>query len=635
MTRGAGVGGRLGGVFGWAGLTVLVGGGVLALEPLAGLSSNSVYVPELAWSVAAAVLIALLTVFALLLSAANPEARPEEGPERRQFLFRAFVATVGLFLVWAVFPTRHLDPEIGAASSGVSPEVVIELWAVVCLIALGLVLLLGASSALQTRRWLSALSGVGAGALAVVLAMTLAPAVTRLLMVEHTVAEAGREPAPVPEDVTQVGWTWQPEQPVVGMGRGPLGPIVRYADGFVALDGETGEELWSYRQPYAREVETGFFAGNRQRAYFLHQEGPESGVGTLVLLDTATGEVVRKAPVAAPDEDGLRGYLHLTPQARISYAEEDGQPLVVADTIDSDERLWEFSPDETPPGRRRVGGGAHGYGDRLVVTRVHLDGEHLPEGDSDEVNAVLRDMSVPDDAVRTLVVLDTATGEELWRHEDTPETVYGPQAAEIRTPRSVGGRPVAATHSGLFDLDTGEPVEALPEVPGDTDWARDELLAADTDGAVVLRRYRDSETSLLLRTGPGGDIVRSIEIDKPVGSEYLDPEFLESWKEDQAYALGGALLSTRSWSSSSVDEGERAVLTIPLSEGPEERTEADPATEEDLDWILFDGEQLTENAGYPGDSVRHRVLATPGAVVSYVVSPEGHEDPAPVHGLVP
>ncbi|WP_223839437.1 hypothetical protein [Nocardiopsis deserti] len=77
---------------------------------------------------------------------------------------------------------------------------------------------------------------------------------------EHTVADAVPDtPAPVPSDVSEVGWEWEAPQGVSvrGVEPGPFGPLLVLEDGVVALDGSSGEVLWSYRHPYNSRVRGG------------------------------------------------------------------------------------------------------------------------------------------------------------------------------------------------------------------------------------------------------------------------------------------------------------------------------------------------------------------------------------------
>jgi hypothetical protein len=616
------VGGRLGEVLGWAGLAVLVGGGILALEALAGLDGSYASQRELARIVGAAVLGALLSVVVVLVGTINIEAPPEKGPGRGQFLFRAAVAVAGLVLVWAAFPTRYLDPDAVLGAGRVFPEVGVELWVAVSLVSLGWLLLLSAPLTLQVRRWLRALLGLGAGALAVVLAMTLTPALARLLLVEHATAGAGHEPAPVPADVTRLGWTWQPEQPVLDMEIGPLGPIARFEDGFVGLDGETGEELWSYRRPYAREGEFGYFAGDEGHVRLLHQVRPDQDP-TLVVLETATGEVVRDAVMPELGEDGPRHHSYLTPEGRFFLEHEDGWAVVTAYATDSTERLWEFPLEDTPEGRfclHANDDGMSGHGDRLLVTRVCLNEEHVPEKDR---AFGASNIDVPDDALETLIALDTATGEELWRREGKPGKPMMLRSAGIRPgPEGLGGGAVVVTGHGDFDLETGEQVHR----PGESaeihgEWAEDPdlqmsgTLVFDSTGAVSIRSGEE-RTALVLETDEKGEAIRQTEVVVHGSYHHLTA----------SVPLAEALVSSVDPGSKlhelSESDDERVLLVVPL--GGE-------VADEDLRWIRFDGGTHVD----PND-VEHRVLAAPGAVVSYFLDPEETADrPLPVHGLVP
>ncbi|WP_152514424.1 outer membrane protein assembly factor BamB family protein [Nocardiopsis valliformis] len=625
------MGGRLGGVFGWAGISFMAWGVYLTGAGFRDVPSNRM--PEELGGPLVFVLILALIVggCVLLRSTVDPGDDPGKLPARGQTLARIAGALGGLALVVWTFPDQYLVPTVINEGYPLYPDTFVELWVGVCSIALGLALLVGASDKLPVRQWKRALAGLASGVLAVALTAALTPVLTRALTMEHSTVEAGREPEPVPAEVSQVGWTWQPEHTVVGVGRGALGPVIQYRDGFVALDGATGEELWTYRRPYARHVGTGFFAGNEDRAYFHHQESIESETRTLLVLDTSTGEVVRETSVPEPGRDGFGGDGYLTPEARVFRDAKDGRSLVVAHRIGSDEPIWEVPFADDGPGRwctRPWGRELQGHGDRLLLTHVCLDEEHLPEGDADERNAVLRDLAVPDDAVRTLTVLDTDSGAELWRHEDVPESVYGVEDAEIHPARTEGARPVAATNSGLFDLETGEPVDALPEEPDDPDWVADDLIAADSEGAVVLRRYRDSEARLLLNTDSSGSVTRTVEASNKVLRAFRTPGIWETWDQDHAHALADAVLSTQTWRLEDDREEMRAVMAAPLGAG-------DPVTEHGLEWIGFDGERLSAHARKLSGPAVHRLLVVPGAVVSYIEGPEESEVPAPVHGLVP
>lgn len=651
------MGGRLGGVFGWAGILVMAWGVYLAGVGLFG-TTPGISSEALALSLILALLLALVVGgFAITGPLVETPADPERRPEPRRICFRASGALIVLILaVWA-FPSPNALLAVRGDRNPLPPGTTIELWFAICVIALGLALLVGSSERLQVRKWKPALLGAVAAGLVVVLIANLIPVLTRALTVEHSLAAEAGEPAPIPTDVTQVGWTWQPDQPVVDAGRGSLGPVLRLTDGLVALEGETGAVLWSYRISYTRDVRAGFFEGNEEYAYLTYPLGSGPKDRALVVLDTATGEVVRETRGYDLDEDSPGQRLHLTPHVELFRVDEDGEPTVVAVAIDSKSpgrpgkpggfgnsgrHLWEFPLTDTSPGRTCVHVGdneVQGYGERLLLTRVCLDEEHIPEGDEAKVREALSELAVPVDALRTLIVLDTATGEELWHHEETPESLYGTPNALIRTPRAGGGGPVVENRGDLLDLETGDPVDVLPEVPEDPDdpdgpkriW--DTLLAADTDGAIVLRSHHDSDTTSLLRTDSGGEVVVSVEFEQDVADGYLSPDRSYSAQGGDQFLVGG-LVTTRFRQLDRSGKANRAVLTIPVGEGTAQADEGDPLSEFNLDWIRFRGEEISSGRKRNQGRLPHRTLAAPGVVISYVEGSTA-EGPAPVHGLVP
>jgi outer membrane protein assembly factor BamB len=507
----------VGDVLGWSGVAVLVGALILTTPLVVGFSEHTAPAgQDLALLVGPTLLLAAAVLGWVALSTTrNPDwlaARPTLGGA----LGRAAVVLAVLAVVWFAFPTRHLALAVDNDRFRMFPDEVVALWAGVCLVALGTALVLGSATVLPWHRWKRVLTGVVAGALGAALVWTLVPAaLSPLLMVEHTVAGEDGEAAPVAATISRVGWTWQPEHAVLGVERGPRGPLVRYADGFVALDGATGEELWTYRLPYARQVEAGVFAGQDRYAYLSHvaEAQPEPETRTMVVLDAATGEVVREAPVPTLAWEGQAEpppVRYLTPDVRVVFAYEDGRPLVVAHATDSTERLWEVELQDESDGRRCLWAqddGIRGYGDRVLVARLCLDQEHIPEQD---VSSTLRRMEVPADTVESVTALDTATGEQVWRQEWPPEDlphVTPPTIGAVREGHE--GHPVAHTPGGVFALDDGAPTPVLPAAP---EPVREHVLVAGTAGAVVLRGQGGEEPALLLVTDASGEVVQRTEV---------------------------------------------------------------------------------------------------------------------------
>lgn len=189
--------------------------------------------------------------------------------------------------------------------------------------------------------------------------------------VPHHIAEDLAEPVSVPTQATHVGWECRPpmDTDVREVRPGTHGPLVLLRDGAVALDGTTGERLWSYRRPHdhVRDV----WAEN-EHVHVRHRVSTDEESGEerfeTVVLDAVTGRIVEEAS----DATG-------SPSA---WLLEHGHDLV---------RTWLDLPGTCTVQHTR------GYGHRLMGLFGCPDGE---------------------DQIRTFVVaLDSAKETELWRVE--------------------------------------------------------------------------------------------------------------------------------------------------------------------------------------------------------------------------
>lgn len=286
------MGGRFRAELGGAGTVLLLGGVYLVCANLGGLGEDDATREAVSRAALTSPFLAVLAVVDVVSGSwARSEASPEDRPSFRRTVFRVALALWGLWMAWEAFPLRHLKVGDPVDFYGALPILTTDVWGGVTIIALGLILLIGGARGLPVRRWRGALAGAGAGVLAVVLVAALTPVLARVLTVEYTVADMPSEPAPVPRDVARVGWTWEPEYPVEDVLLGPWGPVVLHADGFVALDGATGEELWTYRLPYARGVATSVIEGEGEHVHLLHTPRP-GGDMEVITLDTETGDIV-------------------------------------------------------------------------------------------------------------------------------------------------------------------------------------------------------------------------------------------------------------------------------------------------------------------------------------------------------
>ncbi|MEV2274710.1 hypothetical protein AB0I72_03905 [Nocardiopsis sp. NPDC049922] len=605
---------RLTEVLGGAGVAVLLGALIVTaprfLVFLWETESVSQDLSPLVW---ASVLLALvMLIFTGTRSASDP------GTNRLgtgDVLVRVAAVLGGLALAWFTFPARHLGVTVVNDRYRLFPEQVTELWIGVCAIALGLALLLFSPRSLSWRLRGRPLMGVVAGATALALIVGLTPTIRYTLMVEHTVADAAGEPAPVPATVTRVGWSWQPEHPVMGVERGPLGPIVRYADGFVALDGATGEELWTYRRPHARQVRTGLFVGSSEYAYLLHvaEPGPEPETQSMVVLNTANGRIVREAllPPLGDEDQPQRRYL--TPEVRVSVLNEDGEQLVVAHSTRSTERLWEFPLADTPQGRVCLwarNDGIRGYADRVLIARLCLDEPDVPGSSVEDTLTAIE--NVPDDAVESVIALDSGTGQQVWRRDWAPEDLRLGDPPVVSAPAAgSAGAAVVITSGGTFAVADGEPVTSGPDAAAEAD---DHVLDLDTAHAVVVREYGDDDPATLLRTDAEGVVLGRTRVDR-------DMRFW--WDLAHAAVLDGAVVTP--YTSHNADGRASRELALVSLDGEQGRWEG----------IDLGGELLPELTEAWQTPVEHRVLAVPGAVVSYIDdSNEPGFDPEPLHGLV-
>ncbi|NKZ00870.1 outer membrane protein assembly factor BamB family protein [Nocardiopsis alborubida] len=611
---------RVGDVLGWSGVTVLVGALILTTPHVSNFSERAAPGSQgPALLVGLTLLLAAAVLGWVSLTATRDPDRLAARPTLGSALGRGAVVLVVLAVVWAAFPTRHLAAIVDNDGYRMFSDHVLALWVGVCLVALGTALALGAATALPWHRWKRVLTGAAAGTLVVTLVWTLVPAaLTRAFMVEHTVAAAdGGQAAPVPATISRVGWTWEPEHPVLdpvlGVERGPRGPLVLYDDGFVALDGATGEELWTYRLPFSRQAQAGVFAGQDRYAYLSHvtEATPESEPQThaMVMLDAATGEVVRETPMPALTWQGQEKsppLRYLTPDVRVFRVHEDGRSLVVAYATDSTERLWEVELREGA-GERWCqwadDGGIRGHGDRVLVARLCLDQEHLPEED---VESTLYRMDVPEDAVESVTALDVSTGERVWRQEWTPDNLSYTQVPIIGAVREGrGGEAVARTPGGAFAVDDGAPAQVFPPAP---DPMYEYAVGVDTRGAVVLRDRGGDEPGLLLVTDASGEVVQRSEVE--VDADLWAPV-------NQARVLESVLVVPHlAW-----DDADRRVLTVSVLPW-----EGEAAQQGWTQILLEDGEGPVEAPDLLGVG-DYGVLPVPGAVVSHV------EDR--LYGLVP
>ncbi|GAB3716749.1 outer membrane protein assembly factor BamB family protein [Nocardiopsis oceani] len=317
--------------------------------------------------------------------------------------------------------------------------------------------------------------------------------------VVHSVASAGSEAVPVPEDVTRVGWTWEPPEhtDLLSTDAGTRGPVFTVTDGLVALDGQAGEELWAYRQPGATEVESGVIAGG-ELAYVRYRDLFEGGEGT-VLLDTATGEVVEEGEwpeISDPEHvlDEPVTAAGVTLRAEDPYR-VDGEETVFAYESESAEPVWEHTP-EGGPEELCYGEEPLPFGDTVLLGYRCAEPDLWKEEQEweDEEGQVPESLSGPVEA--SVVALDARTGDELWSRDWTWQhdvsqsdrvgrlaglnLIDGGAPLNSGAETALGVRTASGAEASVVDPATGEDVVDLTGY----DWV--ELYGFDT-GTVIYR----------------------------------------------------------------------------------------------------------------------------------------------------
>ncbi|WP_306367968.1 tripartite tricarboxylate transporter TctB family protein [Nocardiopsis sp. CC223A] len=551
-----------------------------------------------------------------------------------------FLLAAGALLVYAaitafsteVFSWTAAPQEYRPDPTGVS------LWAVTLAIALGTLLMAAAARRPKLRPWRGCVPPLAAGlALVVVFELGLGAAAVHQ-PTEHTVADAfPQAPAPVPGDVTRVGWQWTAPQglSVQAVEPGPFGPLLVLQDGVVALDGSSGSELWSYRHPYNAEVRTVVSDGGTRAVLTREPAADRSGGHHVTEIDTATGRILREftvPPLAADDEDTRVAVLDATSQVRlVSQDQDDNGPRVEVRAADSNERLW--SPTVPEPQGRACSNFGWTYGknlvlheDQVLITYVCADQDRL------DPDTTLWLLTYNSGAVVTRVVaaFDARTGQERWVREW--EETYTDLGISVHSPiPGTDAHPVVVVRGHrrtdaprVLDARDGTAAAQLPpesmESPTEMNSGFEHLVRADSQGTVLL----SSDTSpreegegygpyLFQRVSASGEVTDTAQM--AWGTVYLDD--LPS-----AVALADVVVVPHlEYEETGTEQTIPTMVVVPSGAAPDE-----------VRFLRFkEPEFTTDPNGIFGDRPgEHRAVPVPGAVVAYV----HNTDPATVYGLV-
>ncbi|MFE3457148.1 PQQ-binding-like beta-propeller repeat protein [Nocardiopsis aegyptia] len=562
----------------WTGAGLLVGALVLSVGTVVlnwGEHEVGLLTETGSWWILAVVIAGLVLVYGIRWYRRHPRMLHDEPGGCAYAFWMSTFSVAGAAIAWAGFPTEAFE---ATATDGVgfdpSPAAA-SMWFVVVAVALGCLCMLVSVHAPKLHPRKRSLPFVAAGALAVVLAAALT-VVAVFPREPHTVATDPGEPAPVPSGVSRVGWSWEPPlgTEIRGVRAGTHGPLVLFTDGAVALDGTTGEELWSYRRPLDHERRVG---ADGHGVYVRYAHEPDAEERVTVTLDTVTGEVRDRDP--------------------------DFVPLAIEDPLS----------EQYVRGERLAG--ALGTGPDCFPTQVERYGDHLVGvlGCATEEPGREEEFDEPftwsDTEVRVVLgAMDLTTGEEVWRNEWTVRLPEDPTPYLVRD-RAGQGDPVVVLSDGpdrdliLLDPATGEEAVELssrmPEPTG-TEKAYQSLVQVDSGGAVFLEEDDDGRQSFH-RANAAGETTGTAVVD---GMNVVAP--------DRGVVLDDMLLirETLSESNASVDVAQDALFAAPFGE---------TVDQDSAHWIT------------PGGPTIEGVVPVPGAVV--VLSGERYIDQ--VDGLVP
>ncbi|MBE3001226.1 PQQ-binding-like beta-propeller repeat protein [Nocardiopsis sp. HNM0947] len=532
--------------------------------------------------------IAIAVLFGLATLVMAPRWRAEDPAPDRDARMIAALAAAGVGVVLAVL----LYAEVSEGSVGPVGSLPAQLhaWLVIGAVVLGTFLMLPLADRPSTRPLSHSFPAFTAGTLSVVLCGGLVHTALFPQVGHRTAGDLG-EPAPTPETVTEVGWSWEPEHgtSVEGIEVGTHGPLVALSDGLVSLDGTDGSEIWSYRLPASTETDVEAWVDG-DRVVLVQEPLDGSDDATADVLDLETGEPLPGLQqISQPRSGDIDDHVVARTGKQVvhvEFAERVEDPTVLrSGSAETGEQQWSTSlPSED--GLACYTGTPEWLHGLLVTGHLCEEAEGYDGGmlgyteDGDEAQVE-----------HTVVALDPETGEQVWERSWTgPGDVGPPQAASGGHPTE-GADPVIVVETGeegpalVLDPATGEDAVTLPERAEDLQFAG--FLGADSESATYMLDREDGLPEIERATADGAP------------PETAETGGFVSLEMEGAVALGAAALTLESEVSAGAPhprvqvhgfEGRRGTVT----EG---------------------GISLTrEDEGFPG----RQMVAVPGAVVAVI-----------------
>ncbi|MBE3001225.1 PQQ-binding-like beta-propeller repeat protein [Nocardiopsis sp. HNM0947] len=506
----------------WVGLGLIAGALVWAVVAAVLYSHHALYVEdEQADAAARAVMVLLFSCtigcvilgFGVRWTERDAEPEPESEPEP---MVRQLVYLVGLLLVAAfiAFPNLLTDGFAQLITAR------LQVWLATGAVWLGFLLFMLSGRRPSPRPLVVTFSAFLPGALVVFLAGALVHIVP-YPEVHHSTADAPGDPAPVPDAVSEVGWTWEPE-PEVSLERveeGVHGPLVVLSDGVVSLDGTDGSEVWSFRRHADEDVEV--VVGEQHvfvsyRPFDAGETEGEEEVAFTETFDLATGEPVpgheREADAVHGDPDVNTDHVVRFPgQVVRDHWPDSGSPAELqALEVGSGRELW-TAPLHEHEGQDCLHRGPTELYGAVVMTEQCMDEE---DRDHPDLGAAFSQEGLKTESIVT--AFDPESGKELWQRRWTgAESRMGSHArpgghtAEGASPVILVD-PTFRRFAAVLDPATGEDAVTLPADVDDPDnWFRG-FAGADSDGATYLVERADRRTEFE-RVNVQGEVVATID----------------------------------------------------------------------------------------------------------------------------
>ena len=414
--------------------------------------------------------------------------------------------------------------------------------------------------------------------------------------VQHTVAEPG-EADRVPTEVARLGWSRPLPEGIEpnDVLEGSRGPLLATGDGLLALDGATGEELWSYRRSDRPTTRLWSVAG-AERVHLWQEALPGTGEWELLVFDTATGEIVDRGVLPDHVEEPRELVENRVLRTAVAdvHTEQDRAlgiwPAVVRSTLGHEE-LWRLES------LREEGESCFAGRDALSHDTVVGETLVLPLVCAPMIGPFHPDLGADPGWARRMVAVDIATGDEVWRWErpiedsraSRPRMVVdrsGPQDSPVFVIDSTVAID-ARTGAEVADLDTPDEEAAGPARHVMHGGAHGSIRM----GPVSTEKYTEYEVRWFDRSG---ERTHDYRIDRTLRSWYLRDH------ERYAVALDHDTLLTPF--TGGPDGAGHSVLSLAAGDDSV-----------DAEWIeVLEIDQREE----PDAEPEHTLFPTPGAVLS-------------------